>query len=105
VDEEGQAVALALYARLPEEGRPELGGWFDSMVTDDGDTTPAALRPYLQSSAPRRRAGAAGAPLAGRNRPAHRARWAAIPASVRAAAARGDKEAQEAIRAYLAGKR
>ena len=27
VSEEGQAVALALYARLPEDGRPALGAW------------------------------------------------------------------------------
>lgn len=56
-DEEGQAVTLALYSRLPEEGRPDLGAWMDSwrVTGEDGeveDRTPAAVRAYLQSAAP-----------------------------------------------------
>jgi hypothetical protein len=41
-DDEGQAVALALYARLPADERPELAAWMDSWQGDDDtDNTPA----------------------------------------------------------------
>ena len=104
ISEEGQAVALALYARLPEEGRPALGAWFDAMVTDDTDNTPAALRPYLERNTGQAVAPAP-APLAGSQPAGSPGALGSVPASVRAAAARGDKDAQEAIRAYLAGRR
>jgi len=106
VSEEGQAVALALYARLPEDGRPALGAWFDAMVTEDTDNTPAALRPYLERNTGQAVAPApSSAPLAGTQPAGSPGALGSVPASVRAAAARGDKDAQEAIRAYLAGRR
>jgi hypothetical protein len=104
-DDEGQAVALALYARLPADERPELAAWMDSWKGDDDtDNTPAALRPYLQRQAEPPAAPPA-APLAGRQPAASPGALGSIPASVRMAAARGDRDAQEAIRAYLAGRR
>ena len=104
-DDEGQAVALALYARLPADERPELAAWMDSWKGDDDtDNTPAALRPYLQRQAEPVPAPPA-APLAGRQPAASPGALGSIPASVRMAAARGDRDAQEAIRAYLAGRR
>ena len=102
-DDEGQAVALALYARIPEEGRPELAAWMDGWSTDEGDQTPAALRPYLQRQV--EPAAPPAAPLAGRQPAGSPGALGSVPASVRMAAARGDKDAQEAIRAYLAGRR
>ena len=102
-DDEGQAVALALHARLPADDRPTLADWMDSFKGEEADNTPAALRPYLQSSAPPTPAPAA--PLHGRQPASSPGPLGSIPSSVRTAAARGDKEAQEAIRAYLAGKR
>jgi len=106
-DDEGQAVALALYARLPADERPELAAWMDSWKGDDDtDNTPAALRPYLQRQAdPVPPAAPPAAPLAGRQPAASPGALGSIPASVRMAAARGDRDAQEAIRAYLAGRR
>jgi hypothetical protein len=102
-DDEGQAVALTLYGRLPEQDRPELAAWLDGFVSDDGDTTPAALRPYLGRDAPA--APAPSAPLMGKAPAGSPGVLASVPAHVRAAAARGDKEAQETIRAYLASQR
>tara|TARA_R100000654_G_scaffold15988_3_gene33808 strand:+ start:481 stop:1080 length:600 start_codon:yes stop_codon:yes gene_type:complete len=102
-DDEGQAVALALHARLPADDRPTLADWMDSFKGEEADNTPAALRPYLQSSAPPTPAPAAS--LHGRQPASSPGPLGSIPSSVRTAAARGDKEAQEAIRAYLAGKR
>ncbi len=102
-DDEGQAVALTLYARLPEEGRPNLAAWLDGFVSDEGDATPAALRPYLGRDAPA--APAPAAPLRGKAPAGSPGVLASVPAHVRAAAARGDRDAQETIRAYLASQR
>ena len=102
-DDEGQAVAMALYQRLPADGRPALAAWMDGWKTDDADNTPAALRPYMQ------REQAPAAPVApqleGRQPTRAPGALGSIPDSIRARAARGDKEAQETIRAFLAGKR
>jgi hypothetical protein len=102
-DDEGQAVAMALYQRLPEDGRPALAAWMDGWKGEDADNTPAALRPYLRTEQ------APVAPVApkleGRQPTGSPGVLGSIPDSIRAAAARGDKDAQEAIRAYLAGRR
>ena len=49
VDPEGQAVAQALYGLQPEAERGSLAAWLGQ---HSNGSTPAALKPYLRSSAP-----------------------------------------------------
>lgn len=103
VDPEGQAVAEALYGRLPEKDRPALDAWMDGWKTDDADNTPAALRHYLNGAAPSSQPPPAaprpklpGAPPAGSP-----GTLEAIPPELYARAAAGDAEAQKQVEAFL----
>lgn len=110
VDEEAQVVAQALHSRLPEADRPDLATWMDSwrQQSEDGeviDHTPAALRPYMQTTAPEVPAPALRRKLAGAPPAGSPGAPAGISPELRARAARGDQEAAKAIREYLAAKR
>ena len=94
-----------MVARMPEV-MPNAESDRPAMLLGSLANTPAALRPYLQRQAePVPPAAPPAAPLAGRQPAASPGALGSIPASVRMAAARGDRDAQEAIRAYLAGRR
>jgi hypothetical protein len=60
-DDDAQAVARALYARVPEASRPQggLDGWLASLRADPA-TAPRALQPYLGGAAAPPPAAAAG---------------------------------------------
>ena len=49
-DEEGSAVARALYSALPEEGRPTIGDWIGGFGEDA--PAPRGLAVYLSGGAP-----------------------------------------------------
>jgi hypothetical protein len=92
-DDEGQDVARALYARLPQDSRPaSLGDWLTGLRAE-GASVPRALAPYLrQPAAPAAATPAPGAQAAAAPRPA------APAASPPPAAGRVDEIALRAAR-------
>lgn len=98
--EEGQAVALALYGRLPAEGRPALAEWMDGFSAEGGQA-PAALAPYLQAPAAPAPPTPTPPRLPGRPPVGAPGTLGSVDPAIRARAAAGDREAQQALRDLL----
>jgi hypothetical protein len=98
--DEGQAVALALYGRLPAEERPALAEWMDGWQAE-GAQMPAALAPYLQAPASPAPELPAPPKLPGRAPVGAPGALGSVDPAIRARAAAGDKEAQQALRDLL----